>query len=477
MRIIVSNIIEIQNPSQIVLKWVKETLTIKNPEYSKKVRLGFWTGNTPKFIKLYDCYSDKVYIPVGCLENIKILLTNEDTIYDVRSEVSANIKSHIVLRDYQKPSLTPFISRFHSHTNGLIIAGCGLGKTNMGLEIASQLNQKTLFITHTLDLCKQAETRCKDNMECKTSLITEGKVDLSGDIVFATVQTLIKNLDSISPDTFGLIITDECHKICCSPSAIGMFRQSIEHFAAKYKIGLTATLYRSDGLHMCIPRIVGNILYEIKDEGANYVGYLDEKPVISFDKSQFQVPAKVTFIETGYKIKEIVAGKIIYHDVFDTNEVINFSKLMNDLCGNDKRNNLIAKYVLRTKGSSIILSDRVEQLKTLYKMIPNSVLITGTTKKQDREQALKDVGEGRVQCLIASYKIAKEGLDLPILENLFMASPVKDDAVVVQSIGRIQRPFGNKQIANVFDFTDNEVSTLERFYRKRKSIYKKRSWL
>jgi superfamily II DNA or RNA helicase len=228
---------------------------------------------------------------------------------------------------------------------------------------------------------------------------------------------------------------------------------------------------------MCIPRIVGNILYEIKDEGANYVGYLDEKPVISFDKSQFQVPAKVTFIETGYKIKEIVAGKTIYHNVFDTNEVINFSKLMNDLCGNDKRNNLIAKYVLRTKGSSIILSDRVEQLRALHKMIPNSVLITGTTKKQDREQALKDVGEGRVQCLIASYKIAKEGLDLPILENLFMASPVKDDAVVVQSIGRIQRPFGNKQIANVFDFTDNEVSTLERFYRKRKSIYKKRNWL
>lgn len=125
-KIIVSNIIEIQEPNQNILKWVKENLTIKNPEYSKKVKLGYWTGNTPKFIKLYDCYQDKIYIPVGCFDDIKELVGGENAICDVRSEVSANIKSHIILRDYQKPALTPFISRFHSHTNGLIIAGCGL---------------------------------------------------------------------------------------------------------------------------------------------------------------------------------------------------------------------------------------------------------------------------------------------------------------------------------------------------------------
>ena len=123
-----------------------------------------------------------------------------------------------------------------------------------------------------------------------------------------------------------------------------------------------------------------------------------------------------------------------------------------------------------------VLSDRVEQLEQLHKVIPNSIVITGKTKKKDREQGLKDVGDGKIRVLLSSYQLAKEGLDLPILENLVMATPVKDDTVVIQSVGRIQRPYGNKKIANVYDLVDN-VSTLERFYRKRNSIYKKKGWL
>ena len=473
MQIIVSNIIEIKEPTQEILKWVKENLTIKNPEYTKRVKLGLWTGKTPKFIRLYDCYENSVAIPLGCLDSIKKLI-GDCVIVDVRSKNIGHIISGITLRDYQKPALTPFLSRFHSHSNGLIIMPCGTGKTNVGLELASRLQQKTLFITHTKDLVKQASERCRDNMICTISFITEGKVDLSGNIVFATVQTLVKNLDKIPQNEFGLVITDECHRVAVNTQSVGMFRECIEYFAAYYKVGLTATLSRSDGLQMCIPRIIGNVLYEIKEEGDNYVGYLDNKPVISFKKSQFQVPAKVTFIETGYTIK-FPNGK--YKPVFDKNEVISFAKLMNDLCDDKDRNNLIAKTVTQTTGSSIILSDRVSQLETLHKMIPDSVLITGETKKQDREQAIVDVGKGRVRCLIASYKIAREGLDLPILENLFLASPVKDEAVVIQSVGRIQRPFDGKQIANVYDFTDDNVSTLSRFHTRRKSIYKKRSWL
>ena len=481
MRAIVSNIIEIENPSQNVLKWAKTTLTIANPAYAKKRKMGLWLGATPKVIKLYDCYNDKLYVPVGCLDDIKELFGQEmvisTAIHDVRCVKDAVIDSNITLRDYQKPALTPFISRFHRATNGLIIMPCGLGKTNVGLEIASQLKQKTLFITHTKELVHQAETRCKDNLICKTSLITEGVVDTSGDIVFATVQTLIKHLEDIPQNEFGIVIEDEVHRMTASAESIGMFRECMEYFASKYKIGLTATLHRSDGLEMCIPKIVGNVLYEIKEDGDNYVGYLDNKPVISFDKSQFQVPAKVTFIETGYKLKEIINGKVIHRDVYDDNDVLLYYKLLNDICTDTNRNNLIAKTVLKSKGSSIILSDRVEQLKTLHKMIPNSVLITGSTKKKDREQALNDVASGKVQNLLASYKIAKEGLDLPILENLFMASPVKDAAVVIQSIGRIQRPYGNKKIANVYDFTDNGVSMLAGLYTKRKNIYRKKSWL
>ena len=56
-----------------------------------------------------------------------------------------------------------------------------------------------------------------------------------------------------------------------------------------------------------------------------------------------------------------------------------------------------------------------------------------------------------------------------------MASPVKDDRLVIQAIGRCQRPCENKKIANVYDLVD-DVSILDKFTRKRKSVYKKEGW-
>ena len=156
---------------------------------------------------------------------------------------------------------------------------------------------------------------------------------------------------------------------------------------------------------------------------------------------------------------------------------ISFAKLLNCLTSDEDRNNIIINIANSTKGSTIILSDRVEQLKILQSKISSSVLVTGDTNKKIREKALDDVSNGNIRVLCSSYKLAKEGLDIPRLSNIILASPVKDEAVVIQSIGRIQRPFEGKEIAMVYDITDNQVSTLTRFFRKRNALYKKKGWL
>ena len=349
----------------------------------------------------------------------------------------------------------------------------------MALMLINELKTKTLFVTHTTDLMKQALTRCKDNMGCSVSIISDGNIDLSGDVVFATVQTLSKKLDEISPDMFGCYIQDELHHLCQSADSISMFKQCLDYFAAKYKFGCTATLHRADGLDKTIPKLIGNVLYEIKEDvqSNEYVGYLEQKEVVRFDKTQFQVPAKVFYNTTDFTLQYVEDGVLRYRDVFDKNGMtISFAKLINELSLDKNRNNLIKSIVISTKGSTIVLSDRVEQLELLHKEIPNSIVITGKTKKKDREKGLLDVKNGNIRVLLASYQLAKEGLDLPILSNLVMATPVKDETVVIQSVGRIQRPYNDKKIANVYDLIDN-VSTLDRFYRKRNSIYKKKGWL
>ena len=126
-------------------------------------------------------------------------------------------------------------------------------------------------------------------------------------------------------------------------------------------------------------------------------------------------------------------------------------------------------------GYTIIISERVDQLHYLDSKLPSSVCIDSKLSKKKREQLVEDFKSGKHKVLLASYSLVAEGLDVPMLENIIMASPVKDERLVIQSIGRCQRPYKGKKIANVYDLVD-DVSVLGRFLTKRKSVYKKEGW-
>lgn len=97
-----------------------------------------------------------------------------------------------------------------------------------------------------------------------------------------------------------------------------------------------------------------------------------------------------------------------------------------------------------------------------------------TTKKgkAEREQAIEDMRTGKKKYLFATYALAKEGLDIPCLERLFLTTPQKDYAVVTQSIGRIARVCEGKAEPIAYDFVDN-IAYLVKSYKKRCTTYRK----
>lgn len=467
MRITLSNIIQIEEPTKEILNYCKKQLTFNNPDYIKKQRMGFWIGKTPKTIKLYDCYNDCIYLPIGCFEDVWKLHPIKDDYKDYSITKKRNIKSNIVLRDYQKPCA----DALKKYVNGVFVLPPGLGKTQIGLHCASILGQKTLWITHTKELLTQAKQRCEDNLECKTSAITDGKCDLSGDIVFATVQTLVGLVEkqTIKQNEFGLIIVDECHHLSTNAETVKMFEKCVNYFCARYKLGLTATLHRADGLQHTTTKIIGNVIYEVKksEDKKKLIGYYENKPIIELPIDRFQVPAQITFVKTTYNVAD--------KDVFDRNSKIVFARLISDLCADSDRNKQVLDIIKKLKGYSIVISERIDQLHYLSEMTPNSICIDGKTNKKLREQLIDEFREGKYKVLFASYALVAEGLDVPMLENLVMASPVKDSRLVVQSIGRCQRPYNGKKIANVYDLID-DVSLLDKFIRERKKVYKNEGW-
>ncbi len=466
MKITLSNIICIEEPTLEVLKYCEKQLTFSNPDYIKKKRLGFWIGGTPKTIKLYDNYQDNIYLPIGCFDDIWKIHPHKDDYVDYSVVVPRKITSNMTLREYQKPCT----DALKKYVNGVFVLPAGTGKTNVALECASVLKQHTLWLTHTKDLLNQAKERCENNLNCKTSVISDGKCDLSGDIVFATVQTLSNLLDkgNIKQNEFGFVVVDECHHLATNAESVMMFEKCVNYFCARYKIGLTATLHRGDGLEKTTTKILGNVIYELKKENDKLIGYYEGKQVVDVPLEMFQTPAQVTVVNTKYDVSN--------KDVFDRNYTIVFSKLITDIAMDVDRNKLILDLAKRIDGYTIIISERVDQLEYLSNRLKDAIHINGKTNKKVREKSIEEFRQGKYKYLLASYSLVAEGLDVPMLENLIMASPVKDERLVIQSVGRCQRPYKGKKVAKVYDFVD-DVAVLDKFYRKRKNIYKREGWI
>jgi len=99
--------------------------------------------------------------------------------------------------------------------------------------------------------------------------------------------------------------------------------------------------------------------------------------------------------------------------------------------------------------------------------------MTSKTAKEEREQAMKQMRSGEKKYFFGSFQIAREGLDIPRLDRLFMASPVKDEAIVEQSVGRIRRTHESKKdVPVVYDFKDKNIGKCVRWYKERCKVYR-----
>ena len=452
MIVTISNNIEIHKPSQELIEWCKSNLVIDNPDYAKKVRMGFWVGKTPRYLHLYEMHGDSYILPYGCLKQIAPMISNVKTQFKEPTRIEYG--EPIPLYPYQEKAVTEAIKGLY----GILESKAGSGKTQMGIALIREYGRRALWITHTVDLLNQSRDRALQYMDKNLmGTITAGKVDIGKGITFATVQTLSKLDLSQYKDMWDVIIVDECHRVCGTPTQLGMFSKVLNSLSARHKFGLSATVHRADGMIRATKALIGDIVYSVPDEAiADRVMKVGIKP-----------------IGTGVKISR---------ECLNTDGTLNYARLINYLCENPIRNNLIRDCIVAESDKScLVLSDRLSHLETLLSILPpklkdKAVMISGkmTTKKGklEREQAIEDMRTGAKKYLFATYSLAKEGLDVPRLERLFLTTNQKDFAVITQSIGRIARTFDGKADPICYDFVD-DIGYLVKSYKKRCTTYKK----
>ena len=455
MKTTISNMIYVEDPSMILKMYVKDRLELPNPDYVKKERMGFWTGRTPKVLRLYEWNGNTLVLPFGLIRELMPILSAGEVQSYFTGGTDVDYGAPVPLYDYQREAVSHMITAKY----GILKSKAGSGKTQMGIALIKALGKKTLWLCHTADLLHQSMERAERYADSSLmGTITEGKVNIGTGITFATVQTMCNvDLDRYR-DEWDVIIVDECHRVSQSATTVSRYQRVLNNLAARHKYGLTATPERSDGLIEATFALIGRVVYEVPDEA---------------------VADKVMRVT----IRPVSTDTEITDDCLNVDGTINYTKLIEHLTTDEDRTRLIASCIEDEKNHScLILSDRIAHLEDILNALPEdmrrkSALITGkmTSKREKelREKSIEMMRTGELRYLFASYSLAKEGLDIPRLDRLFLASPVKFSSVVIQSIGRIARTFDGKETPVCYDFVDEEIGFCRRAFKERCRHYRK----
>ena len=312
------------------------------------------------------------------------------------------------LRPEQQVMVDDFFSIGERVRSGLFQAPCGWGKTYVACNLIAKANKKTLILVHTKLLFRQwIEELTNQIPDINIGTIGDGLYSIE-DITVGIYKSVLNNIEEIH-DRFSLLIVDEAH-LCPAD----MFSQAVNSINCRAKIAITATPKRKDGKHV----------------------YLDDY------FTDFKSYAKDPRILLDPKI-EIISTDIPFM-VIDPKR--DWSRQINKLSKNSNYIKLIAKIAIEKIANGrcpLILSDRLNMLKELNTLIPNSALMIGSTKEEDRKETLENVGN-KYKCIL-STKLFDEGISCHRLDTLFLTCPSNNPIKLEQRIGRIIREHPNKK--------------------------------
>jgi superfamily II DNA or RNA helicase len=323
--------------------------------------------------------------------------------------------------------------------NAIINAWVSWGKTFTGLAIAGKLGQKTLVVTHTVALRNQWAKEVEKVFGITAGIIGSGKFELDAPIVIGNTQSLYRNIDKIRKE-FGTIILDEMHHVS-SPT----FSKILDTNYCRYKIGLSGTIERKDGKHVVFRDYFGNTLF---------------KP----PKENYMTPAV-----------HIVPSEIRFMDGAKTPWANRVTALSNDEEYRHTVAMLAAAYAARGH-KVLVVSDRVSFLKSCAELTGDkAVCVTGEVAHEDREGLINRILYGDANVLYGTQAIFSEGISVDTLSCLILGTPVNNEPLLTQLVGRVIRKKEGKIDPVIIDI-HLRGNTARKQASNRVGFYMKQGW-
>ena len=452
MKITISNeltITDIENDN--LYEKILEALTLDNPQFLNAEKMDRKTDDIDPYIECYSIDGDSLSIPRGFgqhLVDISYQFGEQFEFDDKRRtlpEIDFNFNGS--LREYQQNAVKAMMGKDW----GTLQAPTGSGKTVMAAALIAERKQPALVICHTKELLNQWIDRMNvflDIPKDEIGIIGNGKRKIGNQITIALVQSLYKIPASEISPYIGFLIVDECHR-CPSRT----FLEAVTKFDCKYMLGLSATPWRKDNLTKMIYWFLGDRLHQI-DSGC--------------------------LVDDGFLCRaDVISRSTDYSTRIDATQY--YATMLSELAENVFRNDQIARDAAyeanNGDGLSLILSDRKTHCEALRDILGGygifAEVLTGDLPAKKRADLVDRLRAGKVKVLCATGQLIGEGFDLPAIENVFLATPIKFSGRLLQYVGRALRPAPGKDRAYIFDYVDSKVGVLDAAAKSRQYVYER----
>lgn len=464
---------------------IKEDLTFNNPAYANAKKFSRYAYTTvPPFLTYYEEGSGYISVPVG----YDISKFDVAEVVDERVQVKVNVPQFVLtLREDQEKAVESYLKLNQtSKLYGGIQMPTGKGKSILGLYLAYVLSVKTLIVVHKNDLITgwQKDIKLAFNGKVKPGLIKAQSKKVGEFITLATVQTLsrmspeeLSNLHS----QFGLVIQDEMHH--CPATTFGV----VSEFKSRYKLGLTATPERTDGLDHVMNLYYGEFCYRHKhssdDEDILPVQVIVRRNNLFFDplcvetkvKGKYTIkdltyPESKPLPKNGVRLSEIPyrsRPRLSFHTVDD----IVVRGLVEFVC-----EDILEEY---GKGRSCVVFFTQKDHCRLYyeylkERVPEEDLGLYYGDNANNEEVLERAESVRKFITLTTYAKATEGTNVRQWEVEFLVSSINNGKNVEQAVGRIRRTKENKKInpVIVYDYRTPRVYSMSSHGRTRDTRYR-----
>lgn len=164
------------------------------------------------------------------------------------------LREVITPRDHQREGLQAWIL---AKKCGTLSLPTGAGKTILAVLAIHEAQRSTLVIVPTIDLMHQWEAVLRRFFGDEIGTIGGGRHDVRP-LTVSTYDSAYLHIERLG-NQFGLLIFDECHHLPAPQyQTIGLAS------LAPFRLGLSATIERSDGKESVIFDLVGPLIYEAR---------------------------------------------------------------------------------------------------------------------------------------------------------------------------------------------------------------------